>query len=566
MASYTPYGSTSYPYSSNGNGSDDSATDETYTPKASGPRIHTIQTQARARTNIASGVDGASDIRQFLGQQYGGDRDLYVALGYETDPTFEHFAARYARNGTARALIDKPPKDCWGDAPEIRDDVHESSDGDTTQFEEDVTEFLAGRHTRKSPIERLEAADRMARLGEYSLIVLGLSDPGVESGTPEDLENEVEEGDLSSPEDISYLSIFTQGDAPSDAIEFVEDPSDSRFSLPESYEIDFGHGSYITNHSRVLHVVEGGLTNDLYADSILLRSLNRLDDVEKLLGGGAEAFWRTAYQGLIVKPPTNLPSGVSPQDYGDDLSEQIRQYRHNMSREIYTSGEIETLSTNISDPSSHLQGEYAEIAAGHDIPQSILMGNETGERATSEDRQMYHEYIARRRRQHCENAMLRPLLDRLIEYGVLSPPEGEGYVVEWPALDELGTSEEADLQKTYADTVDVLSGGMPREIATIEELRMLMGWDAEIGSEADSVYEEPDPDAADDEDTDGEDDGVDLDEDTEEGDEDDDEGDEDGKDEARANQNQRRDRQHAYVDESDGTFRAAAEAMEQYSP
>lgn len=559
MASYTP--SHALSSASNGDGSPDTATDDTYTPKASGPRIQTIQTQAR--TNIASGVDGASDIRQFLGQQYGGDRDLYVALGYETDPTFEHFAARYARTGTARALVDKPPKDCWGEAPEIRDDAHESSDGETTQFEDDVTEFLAGTHTRESPIQRLEAADRMARLGEYSIIVLGLSDPGVESGTPEDLANEVEEGDLSSPEDINYLSVVTQGDAPSDTIEFVEDPSDPRFSLPESYEIDFGHGSYTTNHSRVLHIVEGGLTNDLYSDSTLLRSLNRLDDIEKLLGGGAEAFWRTAYQGLIVKPPTNLPSGTSLEEAGSDLSEQIRQYRHNMSREIYTSGEIETLSTNIADPSSHLQGEYAEIAAGHDIPQSILMGNETGEHATSEDRQMYHEYIARRRRQHCENAMLRPLLDRLIEYGVLSPPEGEGYVVEWPALDELGTSEEAELQKTYADTVDVLSGGMPREIATIEELRMLMGWDAEIGSETDSVYEEPGPDS------DTSDAGVDSDEGEGDGDSDDVDADTEdeaaeGEDEARANQ--RRDRQHAYVNESDERFRAASEAMEQYSP
>ena len=451
-------------------------------PKAPGPRLHSLQTDPDGIRNL----DGS--VRRVLGESYSGDRNIYKALGYVINPKFEHFKARYKRNDTAKALVDKPAKDCWGEEPQIRDNAREAGEEAQTTFEEQVETFLEGEYTRKSPVDRLMSADRMSRLGEYSVILLGLSDAGVESGDPGDLRNEVEEDSLDTddPDEVlQYLHVYDQSDAPSNQITYVQDPTDSRFGLPEQYRIDFGHSAHTVHHSRIVHIVEDAVTDDLHSDPVLLRSINRIDDLEKILGGSAEAFWRAAYQGLIVKPPENLPSGTSAQDVGENLEKQIKNYRHNLNREIFSSGDIDTLDTTVSNPEPHLDGQYSEIAAGHDIPQSMLRGNETGERATQEDRQMYHEYLAKRRRQHCESAMLRPLIDRLIEYGVFEPPEGEGYEVEWPALDELGQIEEADLQHTEADTLKILSGGMPRDIASVGELRKVKGWDAEIGSEVD---------------------------------------------------------------------------------
>ena len=469
-----------------------------------------------ARTNsqhyqlgTRSGLAGDNIRDELWTNQYGGERSLYKALGYVIEPRYEHYRARYERTDEARALVDKLPRKAWA-TPEIRDPG--ASDGDSA-FEEAVEQFLdsdAGAFAdtaleplassdalesmgpalaRGDVIEVCQRASRMERLGEFSMLFLGLDDAAVSGGDIEALESPVAVDSLDSLDDLTYVEAYDQGRADDTPFELHDDVTDPRFGTPEYYNVDLGHSSRSAkiHYSRVVHVVDDVFEDILRNNSILEQSLNRLDDIEKIQGASAEAFWRTAYQGLIARPPQVGNQQASFADSGEDLHKQIKKYYSNFQRAIFTGAEVDTLDVSAEDPASHLETKYRSLATGHGIPQSILMGNETGERATTEDRQMWHELVADYRESFCEARVLRPLLDRLIYYGILPAPEGGSYDVVWPPLDEPSEQDEADVASTKAEALNTATAGNPTLAATVGEIREeLFGWKGERGSESES--------------------------------------------------------------------------------
>ena len=64
-----------------------------------------VYTELIGRMNLAS--------KMGLGLQYGGDRDIYEALGYQTDILYDDYMKRYRRQDMAKAVIDRPAKATW---------------------------------------------------------------------------------------------------------------------------------------------------------------------------------------------------------------------------------------------------------------------------------------------------------------------------------------------------------------------------------------------------------------------------------------------------------------------
>lgn len=426
--------------------------------------------------------------------QFGGKRNLFDALGYIGDPTYKHYRARYARTDTAPAIVDKLPKKAWA-TPEVKD---LGAGGEESEFEEQVNAFLEGEYTPENPIKVMERASRMERLGNFSLIFMGFNDdaaqPVGEGDAAAALENEVDKGSLEDKdpsEALSFINPYDQARVDMDMVEWVDDdPTDPRFGKPESYQVDLGDNrpSAQIHWSRLIHVVGDVFDNELKSPSVLKQSLNRVDDIEKILGGSAEGYWRAAYQGLVVSPPEIGGKQTEFSDSGDELHKQIERYINNFSREIFTGADIDTIDANVEDPTGHLESQYADIAAGHDIPQSILMGNETGERATQEDREMWHERVGEFRDQYCSPRVLRPIIDRLIQYGVIPEPENgvHSYRIEWPPLDEMSEQDRANVIQTVSNAINTGTGGNPELAVTMEEYREnVLGWKPERGAESD---------------------------------------------------------------------------------
>src|SRR5512139_2845083 len=86
-----------------------------------GSKIQALTGSIVARANLAA----------YLGLQYGGDRDIYQALGYKTILVYKDFEARYVRQDIAKAIIDRPVKATW--QGEL--DLIESEEAEKTPFE-----------------------------------------------------------------------------------------------------------------------------------------------------------------------------------------------------------------------------------------------------------------------------------------------------------------------------------------------------------------------------------------------------------------------------------------------
>lgn len=466
---------------------------------------------SQIRTNATARTSGPLS-REGIGDLFGGGTNirLWDAAGYpeETDLTFDYYWHRYQRTGAAHGIVEKFPSDTWQDFPEIRDDTDAEGDTDFDEAVEDLFErdeaYRSRKALRKTPAHWLVTADKLATLGQFSVIVLGFADggetsepiPGFEEGAPDtdDNEDDTESKPFDGPSDLEFIAVYSQNEVQDYEIE--DDFTSENFRLPTSYEIEYTEDGDVAefHHSRVIHVPEGVLTNPLEGTPRTKPITHELVNIDKILAASAEGYWRGAYQGIVIKPPTNSDGvplqfldggdGSNPQD-SSELANQINQWTNNFRRTITSTGDIEQLDASIASPTDHLEAQYRSIATALDAPMSILMGNETGERATSEDRDMWHELIGGRRNNFAEPVILRPFLDRLIAVGVLPEPDGEAYEIEWPALDEMSESETAEVHNVLSQAIDRLSGGNPADLFTRAERRKILDYEPEYGQEVD---------------------------------------------------------------------------------
>ena len=71
-----------------------------------------------------------------LGESYGGDRNIYQALGYSEKISYEKYLSYFKREDIAKTLIEKLPKSCWTNhPPTVTDDTPDS------EFERGYEEF-----------------------------------------------------------------------------------------------------------------------------------------------------------------------------------------------------------------------------------------------------------------------------------------------------------------------------------------------------------------------------------------------------------------------------------------
>lgn len=435
-------------------------------------------------------------------------RNLYDALGYDetTDLSFASYWGRYQRDGLATALVDRFVGSTWQTLPVATpgtDDEGEASVDESSEFSQTVASLFDGGELRqpfgsslrRSVIEAIELADTFATIGTYSLLFIGFRD-----GDDLSLSDPIEESSGSSSGEISdkvsYIEPINQAQVAD--IDLVEERDHRRYGLPEEYTIQFSNerGTEMVHHSRVIHIPEGTRISSIRGTPFLLKGWNRFDDIEKLLGGSAEQAWRGAYNGMAVHPPRDADGNIRMFDDDNNIEEQVEEYRHNMRRVIRSTGEIETLDPNIADVSNHIEMQFQAIAAAYDIPQSIYRGNETGERATTEDKSQWSETIAGRRNRYAEQRIIRPLIDRLDYAGALDAPDE--YTLSWESLTELSDQEWADILQTKSQAIDLMSAGQPDTLFSEQERRKILGYPEERGSMTettadDESFDEVDP-------------------------------------------------------------------------
>lgn len=427
-----------------------------------------------------SAVTARAAIAARMGKSFGTDRDLYEALGYDKNPVYADYMGRYTRQDIARAVVDAPVRACWRMLPRVTE-----SQDDETEFEE---KWLA-TVDRVRVYHHLTRVDRLAGIGNYAVLFLGFDD-GKELSEP-----------VTSAGELLYLMPYSQTNAT--VATWVVDVNEARYGLPETYTVTMKKGasttlSQVVHHSRIVHVAEDLLEDNVEGLPRLQAVFNRLEDLERVVGGSAEMFWRGAFPGYGFKADEGFTLGAQAMT---ELQDEIEEYMHGLKRYIRLRGiSVEDLAMQVADPSDHADVIITLIACAVRIPKRILLGSERGELASSMDERNWIETIDARRVNYCEPVILRAVVDRLVLAGALPAP-GDRYVVEWPDLTAPGDKEVADVgavrSKALKDYVDGIGADaiVPPEVF----LRKVLGFSDEDVEKIEGIL----ADVAGDEDADG---------------------------------------------------------------
>jgi hypothetical protein len=382
--------------------------------------------------HLASALLSRSNFATQLGQSYGGDRNIYTALGYPTAAqlTFDKFLDRYSRQDIAKRVVDAPVEAVWRRKPEISD----SKDDDPTDFEKAWEEL----QEKRKIYHYLARVDKAAGIGQFGVLFMGFNDVG----SKEDLKNEVSGTD----NELMFLRPYTEGTTTIN--KWDTDVNSERYGQPEIYKLNVSNAEHTgeqnieVHWTRVIHVSDGMLEDNVYGTPRLKDVYNRLQDLELVAGGSSEMFWRGAFPGLALSLKDDAQLGA--QD-ADDLTDEMEEYMHQLKRYIRVANmDVQSLAQQISSPKEHADVLTALIAGAKGIPVRILLGSERGELASSQDERAWDNNVDSRRRDFVEPWILRPLINRLIEFGVLPTPKEENYDIVWPDLQERSEKDQAD--------------------------------------------------------------------------------------------------------------------------
>jgi hypothetical protein len=366
------------------------------------------------------------------GITFEGRRSLNEALGYPEKLTPKDYVAKYERGGVAKRVVEVLPMSTWRGGGELVENEDPSTE---TDFEK---AFVA-LNTRLKVWPTFLKTDILAGLGDYAGILLG---------APGNMDTELTE---CKPEELLYLQPFMQRDLTMGDLE--GDPHSPRFNQPKFYNLAIVNASQQgakvfdgkVHWSRIIPVVDGALDSEFIGTPRLRAIWNYLEDLEKVVGGGAEAYWKRADRGLHLQLDTELDPTT---EQVAEMKADIEEYTHGLKRILTTRGvDINNLGSDVANFNSNEAAIIELICATIGVPQRILMGSERGELASTTDQSNYDDRVQDRRESFAGPNVVRPFVARMQELGVLPPAE---FVVRWPEVDELNSAQRMELALTAA--------------------------------------------------------------------------------------------------------------------
>lgn len=438
-----------------------------------------------------------------LGQSYQGDRKLYEALGYprEEDLTYEYFENKYKRQEIAKAIIDKPVDATWGGSLLVTEE-------DEAAEESTLNDAWLELNKEFGVKKRLNKLDKLAGVGHYSVLLFGFKDI-------KKLDDWAQPA--TGKKELTFLKQLSEEEASIHKLE--KNTKSKRFGQPLLYKVRISEDTtgvqgnrdsisvrsdttvrgqssssskkttdILVHHTRVIHVKDGELTSEIFGTPRLKPIINRLEDLEKILGGDAEMFWRNARPGYHAKPDENF--SISD-DTIKALEDELDKYEHDLRRFITAEGtDIKALTQEVASPKEHFEIQIKAISSQTGIPKRILEGSERGELASSQDRDQWLSLIKNRMTEFAEFDIFRPFIDKCMSHGIL--PEEEKYTVIWEDIFAPSEAEKVEVGKKRSDALKVYSDSlfaaeiMPPKLA----LKLLLGLTQDQIQEVQQVLDE----------------------------------------------------------------------------
>lgn len=419
----------------------------------------------------------------------------YTDFGYPETLTFHQLHGMYLRNGIARAGVDKTILKTWQDAPFLLEEKRDGSEKGTkqeTKLESDIRQ----RFDDLRIWPRLADADRMSLVGGYAGVLLGLRD-GRRWNDPVDRVP----GGLEGIAKIIpvWAGQLTVADWDTDPMsETYGDPTMYQFNESAVDDKKRNHRTFKVHPDRV---VIWSKDETVHAGSMLEAGYNDLMDLEKIRGAGGEGFWKNAKSAPVLQVDKEAKisemakaMGVKPEDVADKMDEQVGDWQKGFDQLLMLQGmEAKTLQVTLPSPEHFWAAPLQSFAASIPIPLKILVGNQTGERASSEDNEEWAQTNMSRRANYVVPIIM-AMVNRLEQFGILPAKD---WHLDWPDLTEASMEEKIARADKMADVNKKMETG-GEIVFTPEEIRKSVGY--EPLSDADKFRDDPtgdsDPESA----------------------------------------------------------------------
>ncbi len=394
-------------------------------------------------------------------------RDYYSVFGWKTNLNYMDYLAKYVRQDIVSRIIDAPPGATWSNPPTFK------NEGMQTAWNE-----LDKEHHLWNKLQRV---DRLSRIGACGLLVFGFNNSGLNvplSG---------------GKQELLYVRPISIGSIKQIKIE--SDSTQSLFGKPVQYTIKrqdrqisntlVGVTStsatldQVVHASKVVHVVENALEDEIFGIPVIERCFNVLDDLLKVVGGSSETFWTIGNRGMHLNIDKEMD--LTPEDEAD-LSDEIDEYNHGLRRMIRTRGvDIKDLGSSTNDPTGNFNMLISIISGTTGIPRRILIGAEAGQLASEQDRANWADRIEERTELHCEPNILLPVIDILQKVKLL--PEGDPEI-EWPSAFKMSPLEKSIDMAQKARAIGNISrqtgNGAPMQLTSRTEAREIIGLEGDL--------------------------------------------------------------------------------------
>ncbi len=422
----------------------------------------------------------------FPGFFTGAKHNHYADFGWPENVEFKQFFDIYTRNGIARAGVDRTILKTWQDMPFLLEKERDGSEGavkDETTLEKEIRLRFAALRLW----QRLAEADRRGLVGGYAGAILRLADSKRFSEPVDRVSGGLD----------GLVEVIPAWEGQLVVSEWDTAETSPTYGQPKMFQFNEAEVGKSTGQARAFNVhpdrvIVWSRDGTIHARSSLEPGYNDLLTIEKIIGAGGEGFWKNAKSApvLEVDGDANVEAmaqamGVKAEEIADKMQAQVEGWQKGFDKLLMIKGmQAKTLGVTLPSPEHFVAVALQSFAASLSIPLKILVGSQTGERASTEDAAEWAQTcMSRRHNEVVPNIMT--LVERLVRFGIL--PEKDWHV-DWSDLTESSMSEKIDRANKMADTNQKMKDG-GELVFTPEEIRAAV--DLEPLSDAEKFRDEP---------------------------------------------------------------------------
>lgn len=350
--------------------------------------------------------------------------NIYLDYGYPDKVTFAHCWNMYRRFGIAKNVVMLPTNLSWLEPPEVLGN---------SQFMADLETLVK----KQKLWQRLKALDSRQRVGRYAGLFFRVRDGQAPDQPIENI--------LPGVNAIANIVPIYEGNLR--VLTTDTDPMSETYGMPTMYQYtsnavgnknEFSASTFNIHPDRLVIAAEGAEDGGIYGESALETPFNSLMDLRKIIGACGEGFYRNAAQAVLFSIK-DTHSALSNSDLLDDFNDEFDDFTYNRFRRgLWLPGlEPQQLDARLENPKEFFNAALNDVAASSEIPATILIGQQTGRLASTEDSRNLLSRMNSRRTNFL-TALISTTIDWLIVHGVLPFSD---YEIEWSDLLEQSDEE-----------------------------------------------------------------------------------------------------------------------------